>query len=99
MSNLFLFLFLISLVMIPAVIIKPQILKKYLKRDFARPKAGLLMLVVAIPLFVLFGLTTDISTEKTPAGEQSQGVRTEVAETSNIPALTEEQKNPDEFLV
>ena len=57
MNELFIFLFLISLVFLPVAIIKPNILKKITRRAFTRKQSGLLVGGTTLILFVLIGVT------------------------------------------
>lgn len=59
MNDVFIFLFLISLILLPIVIVKPSILKKITKRTFTRKKVSLLMGGITSLLFVLIGITTE----------------------------------------
>lgn len=58
MNDLFIFLFLISLIFFPIAVIKPSILEKMTKRKFTRKQASLLMGGIVIALIVLIGITT-----------------------------------------
>lgn len=59
MNDLFIFLFLLSIVLFPVVVLKPQLLSKITKYNFTRRKAGLLFGGITVVLFILIGLTSD----------------------------------------
>ncbi len=57
MNELFAFLFLLTLILLPIVIVKPSILQKITKRSFTRKQAGWSVGGVLLVLFILIGVT------------------------------------------
>lgn len=76
MNNLFLLLFLASLLALIVGLIKPKIFSRFIKGNLTRKKIGLIFGVATFVFFVMFGVTTDSNkTEKiTTNNQQSEQV-------------------------
>ncbi len=72
MNGIFVVLFLISLISVPVVIIKPHLLEKITMHQFTRLKAGLLSGGIAMALFVLVGATAPLKPTNNVIVSQNQ---------------------------
>jgi len=61
MDNLFLLLFLVSLVCLVVGLIKPTAFSRFIKGDITRKKIGIIFGITAFVFFVIFGIVTDSS--------------------------------------
>lgn len=87
MNGLFIVLFIISLISIPAVVIKPNLLEKLAKREFTRLKAGLIMGGATLVLFILVGVTApkssnDVKVSQNKQTNESSNKQAEIATSS-----------------
>jgi len=99
MDNLFLLLFLVSLIALIVGLIKPTLFSRFIKGDLTRKKIGLIFGIATFVFFVLFGVTIDSSkTEKaTTNNQQSEQVAEQKNENQQQTPTTEqpvkEEKN------
>lgn len=91
MSGLFIFLFLLSLIILPVVIIKPNLLEKITKRKFTRPRAGLLLGGITLALFILIGLTTK-PTVKSISEQKAEAITSKPTFTPTTVPQTQKQQ-------
>lgn len=105
MSGLFIFLFLLSLIILLIVIIEPNLLGKITKRKFTRLKAGILLGGITLALFILIGITTkptvkSISEQKTETiiSESTSITPTIIIDSQKEIKILQEQKAKSENL-
>jgi len=93
MNGLFVFLFLLSLIMLPVVIIKPNLLGKITKREFTKTKAGMLLGGITLTLFILIGITTK-PTVQSINEQKAETTTSELTFTPTTVPQTQKQTTP-----
>jgi len=89
MNNLFVLLFLVSLVCLVVGLIKPTAFSRFIKGELTRKKIGKIFGISAVVLFVLVGITTDSSKKndnqiaKQPIVENAQNNTTTIPVVEN----------------
>lgn len=105
MSGLFSFLFILSLIILPVVIIKPNLLEEITRQKFTRLKAGILLGGITLTLFIIIGVTTkptikSISEQKaeTIMSKSTSITPTTIIESQKEIKILQEQKAKSENL-
>lgn len=94
MDNLFILLFFVSIVMLFVGLIKPNVFARFLKKRATRKGVAIIFGISTIVFFVLFGITTDYSSQIQSTTNTSNPVATKQQEPAIEPAkaLSEEEQ-------
>lgn len=82
MSNIFVFLFLITFVLLIVSLVKPGLLNRIIKRELSRKQSSLGLGAILIILFVLIGITAPPPREKNESKVKGEMATQEVASPS-----------------
>ena len=96
MENLFLLLFLISLICLIVGLVNPQAFSRFIKGEITRKKIGLIFGISTVVCFVIFGMLSDTQKEKPNQLTNKEVEQVEVQKT-NVPALAQHKILPEDI--
>lgn len=96
MDNLFLLLFLASLVCLIVGLVKPTVFSRFIKGEITRKKIGLIFGIATVAFFVMFGMTTD--TSKQTQSNTNEKATEQKTESKQLSPEEQAKKDADEVL-